>query len=430
MIKAFRQNLAEGLKSFFPAGPSWSGSSFFGYGASRNSRVNYRSEVGELWQNATCMTCIAWMQRTLPEAPLQVVELNADGQPEPIPDHPLVRLFNRPNPHQSGKHLWQGVVLSFMSEGNAYLRKVRDGGQRVRELYYLPHWQVEPKPDSAKFIDRYVYTVNGKKTDIDPEDMIHFRYGINPAAPWLGMTPWASLLTEIATDNQSSVYSESILRNGGAIAGIASPADKEIVLQQGDADAIRDKLNAQIQAGNAGSWVVTHGSMQIEKLAFSPEEMTLDKLRTFPQDMICAAVGLSAMLLDLPGGALSKTYANKTEAREAAYESNLLPLLDLFGDELDIQLLRDFESGDNRFCTFDHSNVRVLQEDINALWQRGVSAHKEGILTTDETRNLIGYKDQTPEQQDELTPSPEPVPQPLSGPESEAVLGANGNGRG
>ena len=80
-----------------------------------------------------------------------------------------------------------------------------------------------------------------------------------------------------------------------------------------------------------------------KKNSFSPEELTLDKLRTYPQDMICAAAGLSTLLLDLPSGKDTKTYANKAEAREAAMEQNVIPTLDHFGDELDLQLLPEFD---------------------------------------------------------------------------------------
>lgn len=401
MLTKFREQAIRGrergmeVKSspVFSSNTSW-GWSGFSWANSKRSTVNYAAEAGYLSDNGTCMTCIGWMQRTLPESPIQVYErIEGETKPVPVADHKLVNLVQRPNRKYTGQRLLQMTILSFMENGNAYWHKSREGRYGPPgELWWLNHRNMRVIADSKNYIDHYEYWLQGKKTEYAPEDIVHIPCGLNPYFEVEGRTPWMALLEEVSSDNQGSIYSESILRNNGALAGVAAPVDKEVILDPSEVALVDAQLAALTQGGKAGGWKTLAGAVQLQKLNFSPEELTLDKLRTFPQDMICAAVGLSSMLLDLPGGALSKTYANKTEAREAAYESNVIPTLEYFGSVISLQLLPDFEKDNpNRWVGFDYSNVRVLQEDQDKLWKRSLMAKQQGVLTVNETRALLGY---------------------------------------
>jgi hypothetical protein len=78
------------------------------------------------------------------------------------------------------------------------------------------------------------------------------------------------------------------------------------------------------------------------------------------------------------------------EAREAAYESLLIPTQRLFAADLQAQLVPDFGDPQRLRVIFDYSQVRVLQADENELHQRAREDLKAGLLTLNQAKALIG----------------------------------------
>lgn len=388
--QSYRQQVAEGMKA--AKGYYWNGSPTQGarwLASSPRSGYDYASEVGDVTTNATAAICIAWMQRALTEVPFQVVDVNEDGEENKVPNHPLTELMNRPAKHWTRRRLMSAVIHDLMGGGNSYLFKAREGGVgKPGELTWFHRHSIKAVPDSLNFIKYYERWVNGRREEIDPENIVHLRFGVNPWASWEGITPWFYLNTYFSTDNQASIFSEAILRNGGGIAGAVAPKDPATILDEGVMRVIKASLDGQIKGHNAGSWPVLQGGMELLKMGFSPEEMTLDKLQTYPQDMICAAIGLSTLLLDLPSGKDTRTYANKAEAREAAVEQNVIPSLAQICDEMDVQLLPEFDEDPNRHCSFDLSRMRILQPDIDKQFERQTKAVGGPWMTRNEARAL------------------------------------------
>lgn len=354
------------------------------------SAYDYAGAVGDLSTNATAAICIAWMQRTLTEVPF-VVQAQDGDEFDPVPNHPLTKLMNRPAPHWTRQRLMSAAIHSLMGRGNAFIHKSRNNGKVVKELHWLPPHTIRVVPHRTNFISHYEYQPSGAvKQEIPVEDMIHLRFGVNPYEPWNGVTPWFYMLAEFSTDNQGSIYSEAILRNGGAVAGVASPKHPDAELSQADASLIKSLLENATQGHKAGSWVVPHGAIEIMKLGYSPEELTLDKLRTYPQDMIASAVGLSTLLLDLPSGKDTRTFANKAEAREAAVEQNVIPSLSQIAEEFDVQLLPEFDEDESHRCAFDVQKMRILQPDLDKQYERQTKAVGGPWLSPNEARSMVG----------------------------------------
>ena len=81
--------------------------------------------------------------------------------------------------------MWMGVYSDWVTEGNAYLVKIRNGQGAVIQLWWIPDHLIEPRwePNSNQFIGWYEYTVDGRVLKIEPKDIIHFRYGLDPYNP-------------------------------------------------------------------------------------------------------------------------------------------------------------------------------------------------------------------------------------------------------
>ena len=166
------------------------------------TRINFKKEVGDGTNSDIVMACIFWAMRTFPEAPLSMRSYNADGETEPIRKHDLLSLVRRPNKAYPPGTLWASTVLSYMADGNAYWFKIRGNANQPVQLWWAPHTMVEPyTSDYAQkdeFISYYRFIAPGVgEFYIQPEDVVHFRFGNDPDDPRKGLSPIKAAMREI-----------------------------------------------------------------------------------------------------------------------------------------------------------------------------------------------------------------------------------------
>ncbi|KKK47165.1 hypothetical protein LCGC14_3157940, partial [marine sediment metagenome] len=196
-----------------------------GFGNLDRGPFDYRRNVGTGSKASVVMAPIQWIQRSLPEAPLVIEKRLPDNQWDEVVEHPLTELIEKPNPFYAGLDLWQATIFSYLVGGNAYWLTVPNGLGRPVELWYAPHWLITPiaPQDGTVFITGYKYTVAGREIILPIERVVHFRHGINPENPRLGVSPIDSALREIWTDMESSEFIASLLRNNGIPGLVISP---------------------------------------------------------------------------------------------------------------------------------------------------------------------------------------------------------------
>jgi hypothetical protein len=111
-----------------------------------------------------------WVMRTFTESQAIVERRVEDNRWEHVVDHPLEQLMDRPNDAYDGDALWKGTCLSYVMDGNAYWLKVRNRFGDVMQLWYLPHWLVQPAypADGRFFITHYNYSPGFASPGTDP----------------------------------------------------------------------------------------------------------------------------------------------------------------------------------------------------------------------------------------------------------------------
>lgn len=355
-----------------------------------NSQFNWAQEVGPLTNSSLVMVAANWAGTNLPEAPLQVVREVAPGQREPVASHPLVDLFRQPTPYYSGATLWKAAMLSWIADGNIYLRKVRNVNGEPVELWYEPHFSIRPRwsVEGADFISYYEVWRNGQWYPIDPADVIHIRYGIDPYNPRLGLSPVASAYREIFTDSERARYSALILKNGGAIPIVLSPKESDTEV---DAAGIKAEFEYRTTGDNVGRPIVLSGPMDATQFGATPDKLLVDKASIIPEERIAALVGIPAAVLGFGAGlAQTKVGATMKELREQAYENFIIPTQRLIASDLTVQLLSDWARPDGLRVDWDLSQVRVLQDDQTALATRQATLYEKGVITRAEARRPFG----------------------------------------
>lgn len=393
---------------------SWS------YWLSGRSRFDYASAVGDGTQNSAVAACLGWIGRTFPEAPA-IVQRRTGTEWEAIPGHPLVALLEQPNPYYSGAVLWAATLASYHANGNAYWIKDRARAGGVAGLWYTPHDLIEPVSESdTVFVEYYRYRVAGREFRLDPADVVHFRNGIDPENPRLGCSPLKTALREVFADDEAALFFGSLMRNMGVPGIIVSPSTDQGMIAPDEAEVIKAEMEQRTGGDNRGRTLVIGGSVKVEKLAFNPEQMDLKNLRRLPEERISAVLGIPAIVAGLGAGLDRSTFANYAEAREAAWEDNIIPTQRVIAADLTTQLLRDFDDNPALRVRFDNSEIRVLQPDENAKTTRVIQQLQAAAITVAEARRDLG-KDAGPEHEFYLIPAGYEVRAELEAPEPEPV---------
>src|SRR5262245_7409367 len=117
------ERLRAGLKQItdlrFPGTRSW-----WAWPTLGNTRYDYQANA-QPRSNSIVESCVAWIQRTFPEAPFCVYQKTAQGEVERVDDHPLKQLIDTPNDFYPGELLWAATLADRTVSGNAYWLKVR-----------------------------------------------------------------------------------------------------------------------------------------------------------------------------------------------------------------------------------------------------------------------------------------------------------------
>lgn len=360
-----------------------------------STNFDYRASAGDGRTNAAVMACVRFAQRTLPEAPLVVMTRDSNGELKPASDHALQQRLETPNPYYSGLHLMGAVVADLMLTGNAYIIKVRTNAKTVAELWWIPSTLMEPcwPDDGSVFISHYEYRIEGQVMQIPVENVVHVRQGFDPQNIRKGLSELASLYREIATDNEAANWSGSLLRNGAVPGVVISPEASDVTPTKEELEKVKEDFVQRFGGDERGKPLVMQGPTKVQVLSFNPEQMNLRALRQIPEERITAVLGIPAAVVGLGAGLdNTKVGATMREMREQAYESFVIPMQRLLVAEFATQLVPDFGDPAKLRVQFDLTQVRVLQDDQNALHERARADLGAGLITLNQSLQMIGLE--------------------------------------
>lgn len=361
----------------------------------RSQRL-YQRDVGDGLQNAIIVAAVTWISKNFPEAKLLVKKRIGDDW-DIQHDHPLVDLIRRPNEFYSGQLMWMATIADWTLSGNAYWIKLRNRSGKVSQLFWTPSTLMKPCGDKDTFISHYEYRPGNQSPIIlQREDVVHFRFGLDPTDIRKGYAPLTSLFREVFTDDEASNFTASVLSNMGMPGVIISPARMEGASYQMDMDveSIKEEFSTRFAGDRRGDPMIMSAPTDVKTLSWSPEEMNLRMLRQIPEERICAVIGVNPMVLGLGAGSGSATFKNYAESRDAAYENTIIPAQRIISEELETQLLDDFEGGSgvnllDFDIEFDLSTVRSMQTDEGIVYERMAKALMTGAVTVSEARKMV-----------------------------------------
>jgi len=316
----------------------------------------------------------------------------ANGFYQDLPNHPLIRLLDNPNPWVSRGQLWGSVVMDRALAGNSYLVKVRAQPPfrpEVLELWRLRPDRVRVVPDPKKFIAAYEYRAGSETVTFEPKDIIHFKTR-HPLNDYYGMPPLMAIAGRVDIDDYMRSFLQSFFERGGT--GPGSILSVKQRLSQEAKDEIRTRFRQQF--GGAGGY---HEMMVLDQAESTYQQMGLNRgLRdALPKELDAMQEARIAMVFGIPGSILglligyeTSSYANKRQDWQVFWDLTMTPLLSDLDDVLNLQLVPDFAMIDE--VLFDLSDIRALQEDVDKLHDRARHNFQAGGWSLQEFRDATG----------------------------------------
>jgi len=357
-----------------------------------NSKINYAQEVANGMRSSVVTSALCWVMRTFPEAPL-VVQRNAEQRWETQHGHALARLIRRPNPFYGGRVLWMCTVLDFCF-GEAYWLKVRNGGNGLAELYWAPRGTITPKanPNSGA-LDYYEYRPGGSSApkDLSPDDVVHFRFGLDPSNPLRGFSQLAGIMREVYTDDQASNFTAAVLKNLGIVGLVLSP--KEGVIPKEQMDYLKQYVKDGFTGDKRAQAAIFSGAINAQLLQYNLQGFDVGPIRDISEERVCAALGIPAAVIGFGTGLQqTKVGATMREMVKLAWQGGIEPNQAIIADELDRALLPEFQANVDLFRTqFDTSEVEALTETPRERADRVAILVEANIIKVSQAQRELGY---------------------------------------
>jgi HK97 family phage portal protein len=363
-------------------------------------RPGSRGQASALESNVA-MAPVMWVMRTFGEAQLRMQKRRDARVWDFVEDSDLEMLVDAPNDYYDGDALWKATVLSYVMDGNAYWYKVRNAYGEVIQLWYLPHWSVQPvyPLDRQDFISYYsyssgVYTPQSVQNQLAVRDVVHFRFGLDPENPRYGLSPLRAVLREVMTDEEAAAFSWSILQNMGVPGVVISPSSDAWRPTPAQRKELGEEIEASYGGSKRGRTLVLDRPTRVDQFGFDANKIMLPSLRDISEERVCAAIGVPAAVVGFGAGLQStKVGATMRELRRLAWVQCVNPMQKSMGRQVTRQLLPDFVAQTRRFrARFDDSDVSAFQEDEDLFTKSVMAKVQGGVLRVDRAQQMLGLE--------------------------------------
>ena len=356
------------------------------------TRFDYAREVGDGLRSSVITSALCWVMRAFQEAPV-VIERREDEQWRAVPEHQLADLLRQPNPFYGGRVLWMATIMD-LCFGEAFWLKVRDGTDQVVEVWWVPRALMVPKwpdHDPTVFISHYEYHVAGQVQMIEPRDVVHFRFGMDPLNIRRGFSQLASVMREVYIDDQAANFTASILRNLGIIGIVFSP--KTGVAPKDYAENLKKYVQESFTGDKRAQAMAFNMPTDAQVMQYNLQGFDVAPIRDISEERVCAALAIPAAVIGFGTGLQqTKVGATMREMIQLAWKGSIIPMQEIVADELDRSILPDFQGNPRLFRThFDTSKVRALWEDETQKTERIIKLAEASIIKVTQAQKELGF---------------------------------------
>ena len=368
---------------------------YFGVGTEEAKTYKYQDLAKEGYlKNAIVYRCVNEISKGASAVPFII-----KAGDQIVEQHPIIDLLNRPNPLQSYSEFFNSLFGYVLLSGNSYILKVGSDLGKPKELHLLRPDRINIKGGGNPIPEKYEYIINGRVQQtflVDQEngfsELKHVKLW-NPLDDYYGLSPMSAAAVEVDQFNMSSKHNVNLLQNGARPSGavIFKPQDDAgfaVNLSESQRQQLLTDLNNRFSgAGNAGRPMLLEGDFDWKEMGLSPKDMDFLNLKHMSATDIALCFGVPSQLVGVPD---SQTYSNVAEARLALYEETIIPHLRKISSDLNEWLIPMFD--ERLSLEFDIDSIPALSERRRKIYENVTSAVREGIMTRNEAREIIGLE--------------------------------------
>lgn len=364
---------------------------------------NYLGFAREGYQtNPIAYQCVAKISRAVSRVPL-VLYRKVNGRKVKIEEHPILKLFDNPNPLQGGEAFLEAVTAFFALSGNTYIEKFMGPGSSNEPTQLWP-----VRPDVVKIYAgskglplKYEVGIAGGLVKTFPVDQV---YGLSnlthiktfhPTDLWVGMAPMEAAVYSLDQHNESAKWNLAMLMNMGTPSGAFTVKQDAATnpmgtLPEPQYNRLQEQIRTQIKGSqNAGRAMVLEGGVDWKQFGHNAKDMDWLEGRSLNAREIAGVYGVPTMLVNILG---DSTFANFKEARFSFYEDTVIPTLEY--------LLGDFHRSIIWPAWGMEYSLEPDLDHVEALnprrAEKAEQAEKSTYLTINEKREMVG-KEPRPE---------------------------------
>jgi len=322
---------------------------------------------------------VSMIRETVSSVPLELYRVkNKQGDNEEIFDDPWLDLLSRPNDRQTQKEFWKLAVAYYLLAGEAfwYLERGENTGIPTAMANMRPDFvEIILSQDKSKVVGYKFCQSNGQTIDLPADNVLHIK-NIDPINPIRGVGVVRPATQRIVTEREASKYQALTFKSQGR-PDIAVFLDEDLD-DEGAADA-RARWE-KIYGGAEGSKAGFFGNKvkDLKLLNVSPKEMDFTLSLNFLRDDILAALRIPKQMIDT-----DVNYNNSRVAYAVYVRQACEPVLDTFLDVINNKLLFDTD------LFFEYESE--VGEDRELLLKEATELKRAGIITVNESRDIMGY---------------------------------------
>ena len=337
-------------------------------------------------RNPVAYRCVRLIAEAAASVPLVVFEAGRRS-----PNHPLMRLLERPNPEQGLPDLLEAFFGGLQTAGNGYLEAVQDDQGQPFELYALRSDRMKVVPGARGWPEAYDYSVGERNVRLTRQadgwlPVLHLKL-LNPLNDYYGFSPLEAAAFAVDVHNASGAWNKALLDNAarpsGALVYGGGEGGERLTDEQ------FERLKAELTETHSGTAaagrpLLLEGGLDWKPMSLSPADMDFIDGKHAAAREIALAFGVPPPLLGIPG---DSTYANFKEANSAFWRHAVVPLTERLARALTGWLGAQFA---NVRIGCDLDAVPALAPEREALWARLEAAT---FLTPQERRQMAGLGD-------------------------------------
>lgn len=310
-----------------------------------------------------------------------------------LADHDIEQWIKKPNPSTTRYQLFDATAIDWCIYLNAFWLKIRyRDANRKWQLGFLRLPPEQMSVEGGQLPTLYVWTLeDGTQKTYLPDDVVHFR-GYSPTNPLIGLSPMETLRRVLQEEHEAGEYRRAFFKNSARFEGVIERPKDAPKWDDPKRKIFREAM-AAFKAGGAksGDVPVLEDGMTYRPTSWSAKDSESNAAAKLRME-VCARQW--HVPLPMVGILDHATFSNIKEQRKMLYSDCLAPILVMFEETIEQQVLTEAEDQTGVYVEFNiaeklKGSFEEQASGLQALTGRPVMTVNEGRARL----NLPKHKD-------------------------------------